>query len=56
MKQINTTVSAQFKAVCRKTLLASALICGFYDGKMRRHKMVVISLLMALLPRRCGWL
>lgn len=29
MKQINTTVSAQFKAVCRKTLLASALLCGF---------------------------
>lgn len=29
MKQINSTVSAQFKAVCRKTLLASALLCGF---------------------------
>ena len=29
MKQINTTVFAQFKAVCRKTLLASALLCGF---------------------------
>lgn len=29
MKQINTTVSAQLKAVCRKTLLASALLCGF---------------------------
>lgn len=29
MKQINSTVSAQLKAVCRKTLLASALLCGF---------------------------
>ena len=29
MKQINSIVSAQLKAVCRKTLLASALLCGF---------------------------
>ena len=29
MKQINSIVSAQLKAVCRKTLLASALLCSF---------------------------
>ena len=29
MKQINFTVSAQLKAFCRKSLLASALLCGF---------------------------
>lgn len=29
MKQINSTISAQLKAVCRKTLLASALLSGF---------------------------
>ena len=29
MKQINSIVSAQLKAVCRKTLLASAFFCGF---------------------------
>ena len=29
MKQTNSTFSAQLKAVCRKTLMASALLCGF---------------------------
>lgn len=29
MKQTNSTFSAQLKAVCRKTLLASALLCSF---------------------------
>ena len=29
MKQTNSTFSAQLKAVCRKTLLASAFFCGF---------------------------
>lgn len=29
MKQINSIVFAQLKAVCRKTLLASAFFCGF---------------------------
>ena len=29
MKQINSTVSAQLKAACRKTILATALFCGF---------------------------
>lgn len=29
MKQINSTVFAQLKAVCRKTLMASVLLCGF---------------------------
>ena len=28
MKQTNSTFSAQFKAVCRKTILASAFFCG----------------------------
>ena len=39
MKQINSTVSAQFKAVCRKTLLASALLCGFSMMQGGRIKM-----------------
>lgn len=29
MKQINSIISAQFKAVCRKTILASTLLCSF---------------------------
>ena len=29
MKQTNSTFSAQFKVVCRKTILASAFFCGF---------------------------
>ena len=29
MKQINSIISAQFKAVCRKTIFASTLLCSF---------------------------
>ena len=29
MKQTNSTFSAQLKAACRKTILASAFFCGF---------------------------
>ena len=44
MKQINSIVFAQLKAVCRKTILASAFFCGFSMMANAQTQMDVISL------------